>query len=438
MITTAGLAALGAATLGAHAQEGMVSQKPWSVGASIKGFYDDNFFTYPGVVNSGADGIAGTADDINLPKEDTFGFDLSPSAAINLGRGSQTTFGMSYLYSLRYYADRPRPRDDHSHQANLKLSHAFSERYSIDVKDSYVMAQEPSVLDPTISTTAPARSEGDNSRNTGTIQVSANVVQQFTVVGGYSNSIYDYEQDADDLNPLTGFPYGPGTRSAVLDRMEHLMFADGNYELNPQTTLSLGYQFGINDYTSKDPIFFTAPGSIRDNKSHYATVGVRHHLNPQVDLSAKAGVQYTIYDSALFDDTVGPYAEANAMWQYMQGSSLQLGVTHRRIPTDVRLVSGFAIADAEATSVYVALNHQITGKISAQAMGQYQHATYGDSTPGAPEDSDDLFYGGVTLTYQFNPYIGAEVGYAYDRLDSDLGLRSFTRNRVWIGTRLNY
>jgi len=157
-ITTAGLAALSAATLApAFAQEAGISTKPWSVGAAIKGFYDDNFFTFPGIVR----GTPGTAGFINLPKEDTFGFEVAPSAAYNLRR-DQTTLGASYLYSLRYYADRPRPRDDQSHQANLKLSHAFSERYSVDVKDSFVVAQEPSVLDPTISVTAPARSEGDN------------------------------------------------------------------------------------------------------------------------------------------------------------------------------------------------------------------------------------------------------------------------------------
>jgi hypothetical protein len=427
-ITTAGLAALGAASFApAFAQDAMVSQRPWSVGAAIKGFYDDNLFTYPGVVAPG----------INLPELDTFGFEVSPSAAYNW-KQDQTSVGVSYLYTMRYYADRPRPRDDHAHQANVKLSHAFNERYSVDVKDSFVVAQEPSILDPTISTTAPARSEGDNTRNAGSFQFNANVAEQFGLVLGYSNTIYDYEQDADDTN-FGGFPIGVGSRSAVLDRMEHLFFVDGNYELNPKTTLSVGYQFGINDYTSEDLLFGPFTGDVRDSKSHFVSGGVRHHLNPQVDLSAKAGVQITTYSSALFDDVVGPYAEGSARWQYMEGSSLQVGVRHQRTPTDVRLVAGTPIADAESTSVYASVTHAITARISAIAMAQYQHSTYGESTPGGAVDvGDDLFYGGVTVAYQFNTHVAAEIGYSYDRLDSDLGLRSFTRNRVFIGTRLNY
>jgi hypothetical protein len=51
---------------------------------------------------------------------------------------------------------------------------------------------------------------------------------------------------------------------------------------------------------------------------------------------------------------------------------------------------------------------------------------------------DEIFYGGATIAYQFNPHIAAEAGYTFDRLDSDLAFRSYSRNRVYIGTRLNY
>src|SRR5258705_1038490 len=144
MITTAGLAALGAASFApTFAQDAMINQKPWSIGASLRGFYDDNYLTYPRVLR-------------NRPgfDDNTFGFDISPSAAVNL-KHDQTTFGLSYLYTFRYFIDRERPRDDQSHQANMKLSHAFNERFSVDVKDSFVVPQEPSVIDPTVSTTFP-------------------------------------------------------------------------------------------------------------------------------------------------------------------------------------------------------------------------------------------------------------------------------------------
>ena len=434
MITTAGLAALGAAGLSpALAQDAMIQQKPWSIGASLRGFYDDNYLTYPRALR-------------DRPGFDanTFGFDVSPSAAVNLKR-EQTTFGLSYLYTLRYYLDREDDEMDHVHQANMKLSHAFNERFSIDVKDSFVIAQEPAILDPTISITQPARSEGDNMRNSGSIQLNAAVVENFSVNGGYRNSIYDYEEDADDI--AAGDPRfvpgygGVGSRSAVLDRMEHMFFVDGNYQVLPKTTVSLGYQFGINDFTSEDRLIGFSPGSARDSKSHFATVGVKQHLNPQFDVSARAGIQYTTYDREdLFDDVVSPYVEASARWGYMEGSSLQVGIRHQRLPTDVRTdAAGRIIADQEASAIWVSVNQAITAKISAIVMGQFQHSRYGESSVvDGDEVTDNMFFAGATLAYQFNPHIAAEAGYTFDRLDSDFRFRSFTRNRIYVGTRLSY
>jgi len=421
LITTAGLAALGAASVApTYAQDAMINQKPWSIGASLRGFYDDNYLTYPKALRDrpGFD-------------DNTFGFEVAPSAGINL-KNEQTTFGLSYLYTFRYYIDREDNEYDQSHQVNLKLSHAFNERFTVDLKDSFVMAQEPSIIDPTFIT-YPARAEGDNIRNIAGVQLNAAIVENFSADVGYNNSYYNYEQDAGDL-PI-------GSRSAVLDRIEHDIYAHGNYQVLPKTTLSLGYRYDMYDYTSDDLFLPGHPGNDRDNTSHIGTLGIKQHVNPQLDVSAEAGVQYTQYDNqALFEDDVSPYGAASIRWAYMQGSSLNAGVKHQKVPTDVRLASnGTAVADQEATLFWISVNHAITSKITAIVMGQYQHSTYGDSSVGGNgDDTDNLFFAGATIAYQFNPHIAAEAGYTYDRLDSDLLLRSFTRNRIYIGTRLSY
>jgi hypothetical protein len=429
LITTAGLAALGAASVApACAQDAMINQKPWSIGASLRGFYDDNYNTLPRRLRD-APGY----------DDNTFGFDIAPTAAVNLKK-EQTTFGLSYLYTFRYYIDRESPRDDQSHQVNLKLSHAFNERFTVDLKDSFVIAQEPAVIDPAFIT-YPARAEGDNMRNAGTIQLNATIVDNFSMDAGYNNSYYDYEQDGSDLEV--------GSRSATLDRIEHGFFMHGNYQLMPKTTLSLGYRFDVIDYTSEDlfigrnviPQYPAGVfGAERDNRSHTVTLGVKQHVNPQLDVSAEAGVTFTQYDNqVLFDDDMSPYASASVRWAYMQGSSLNAGVKHMRVATDVRLVDSKAIADQQATLFWLSVNQAITSKITAIVMGQYQHSTYGDSTVGGVRSlSDNLFFAGATVAYQFNPHIAAEAGYTYDRLDSDLFLRSFTRNRIYVGTRFNY
>jgi len=424
-MTTAGLAALGVSGLvPSSAQDLTMSQKPWAVGAALRGFYDDNYYTYPGTAA--------------LPRLHTWGFDVSPSVAYNLNRG-QTVFGASYLYDFRWYADRPGKKYDQSHQVNLKASHAFNTRFSLDVKDSFVVAQEPSIIDPTINVTVPARSEGNNIRNQAGVQFTAAVMEHFNIVLGYSNTFYDYEQDQVDVTLAGINPAGIGSRSAVLDRMEHQINVDGNYQILPKTTLSLGYTYLLTDYTSNDLIAPGVTGSERDNQSHAITVGAKQQINPQFVVAGKVGVQITEFDSNKWGDETNPYAEASGTWGYAPGSSLQVGLRHMRVPTDVILLTGGQLnSDAEATSVFISVTHQISSKILINAMGQYQHAAFNGSGNGGTDQVDDLFYGGVTLTYQFTKNIAADAGYTYDRLDSDLRLRSFYRNRFFFGTRLNY
>jgi hypothetical protein len=51
----------------------------------------------------------------------------------------------------------------------------------------------------------------------------------------------------------------------------------------------------------------------------------------------------------------------------------------------------------------------------------------------------DNYYGfGANLTYQINQYWSTEGGYNFDRLDSDQPVRSFSRNRVYVGVRATF
>lgn len=420
MITTAGLTALGAASLApCFAQE--ASQKPWAVGATLRGFYDDNIFTYSKKLQN------------TIPnfQADSWGFTVAPDAAYNL-KTDQTSLGLSYIYTMTYFIDRPRPRDDQSHQANMKLSHSFSERYHVDVSDSFASAQEPSILDPSVGVATPLRSPGTNNRNLGRINFEASITEQFGVDAGYSNTIYDYEEDS-TTQPI-------GSRSAVLDRMEHMLYFDGNYQVLPKTVLSLGYQYGIIDYTSQDLLLGAFRGTDRDSSSHFVTVGVRQNLNAQVILSGKVGVQITEYkNKVLGNDQTSPYAEAGARWDFTDTGSVQLNIRHQRIATDVRADQvGQLVADAEVSSATLSVSYGITPKIKLLANAMYQHSEFNSAGSGSP--AEELFFGSLMATYQFNPFVAVEAGYMYDRLDSDLlgGFRSYTRNRIFVGTRLTY
>jgi len=425
LTTTAGFIALSAASLHAAVDAPVAgsaeAQKPWSVSATLRGFYDDNYNTSP-----------------DWLKRDSFGFEISPSVGVNLVR-EQTTFGFNYTYDARYYDDRRDDQWDQSHLINGKISHAFSERYKADISDSFVIAQEPTVLDPSQIVTVPLRTNGDNMRNTVNASFSAGIAEDTDLVIGYVNNWYDYDQE------------GIGSRSALLDRVENIGRIDLRHVFLPTTVGVLGYQFAAVDYNSPDPIGlqfgrFPIPADVRDSYHHYMYLGVDHAVTSQLNLSARVGAEYVDYHEqhrilGTDDSGWGPYADINSTWTYMPRSYVQLGLRHQHSTTDVGYFGGATpTQDMEATTIYGSLNHAITQKFMASLIGTYQHSTF--QSGAADGLNDDLFLVGVNLTYEFNKFLAAEAGYNYDRLDSelsDIGIpRSYTRNRVYIGIRASY
>lgn len=439
LIVSAGLVSLGAASLHAAYAPGLSPQqtsKWWSVSAALRGFYDDNYTTRPS--NNGS--------------RSSFGIEASPSFGVNLPL-DQTYIGFSYTYSIKWYEDRESSETDQSHQINLTVSHAFTERVKLDIGETFVVAQEPEILEPAGAVVLPLRSDGDNFRNTGTANLGVELTDQFSVVIGYSNTIYDYEQDADDVLPGSNPPVAVGglSRSALLDRMEQLFTFNFRWQALPQTVGVFGYQYGITDYTSDDVLFTTpAVGGIpartflpesRDKDSHYVYVGADQNFNSQLNGSVRLGAQFTDYDLPGADDRTSPYADANLSYNYTEGSYAQIGVRHELNATDVAFLDTtragqLPTVDQESTTVYGVVNHKITAMLSANLFGQFQHSEFNGGL--ADGSSDNLFLVGVNLGYQINQYLTAETGYSYDRLDSDASNRSFSRNRVYIGMRAQF
>ena len=392
-------------------QTAQAQSKEWSVSAKLRGFYDDNIATTP----RGAVGPTG------VPlRQASFGFEVSPSLSYKLPL-DQTEIGLSYTYDMKYYENRSNSAD-HSHLADFKLSHAFTPRYKLTLRDTFVIAQEASLLDPTVSTTL-LRSNGNNMRNTAGLNFTAEMTELLAVEVGYDNSVYAYEQK------------GVGSRSALLDRMEQLGHVNLRWQALPTTVGILGYQFGVVDQTSKELL---APGgpapSTRDNRSHYLFAGADHDFTTQLKGSIRAGGQYTEFPNApagVRNSSLIPYADVNASYTYTEGSFVQLGLKHTRNQTDI----GGAL-DMESTMVYGALTHKITAKLTCNLNAQYNDGSFNGG--GANNKSESMFQGGVSLAYEINQHLSAETGYNYDRLDSDLLGRSFTRNRVFLGIHASY
>lgn len=427
IIASAGLAAVGAASVHAAYTPGLTpleQSKPWAVTVAVRGFYDDNMFSRP------SDSDA---------KEGSFGVSVNPTVALNFAL-DRTLISFGYSYDFRWFEARDSNEADHIQQGKLRIAHAFSERLSIDLSDRFIYAQEGAVAIDAGPITVPGRSNGDYFRNIANVGLDAGVTERLNLSFGYRNEIWDFEN------------HGFNSYSARLDRMEHLGTIEGGWEFTPNTTGLIGFKLGDVGSRSNDQILVFPEGGgalpvdadERDRRSYSIYAGVEHDFSQQLSGALRAGVEFVDYYNAnqlvtagFEDDATIPYIDGVLNWAYNPGSSLKLGVVNTMNSTDVS-----SALSQSSTAVYVDLTHRITPDWSFGGMLLYQNSRFEGGTYDG--DSEQLFIAGVNFDYMISQYLSAELGYAFDLLDSDIvdvngdDLRAFERNRVYLGLRARF
>jgi hypothetical protein len=450
IVASVGLVALGASGLYAAPIPGLTEEggKNWSVAATLRGFYDDNLNT--------------THDS----KQDTFGIEISPS--LNYGiHWQQTQLTLGYVYSFKYYDHRPlgnaNDKFDQQHLFNIALDHAFTERYRLGVRDSFAIGQEPDVLRSENAFTAFQRISGDNIRNYGSVVFDADITRLFGIEVGYDNSFFDYAQHGATFDDVTGVIIP--SNSGLLDRVENGIHFDSRWMICPETVGIFGYKFRDVSYTGDEEIGAAllsdgvTPHVIKSNernfREHSLYVGAEQTFSPNLTGAVRAGGSYIdYYNQVVGDDSSwGPYGLANLRYTYAPQSYIEAGLSQDFNATDVVGVNNVSGTDTTATSftvsqqstvVYGTVNHQITAQLRASLIGQFQYSSFnggfGNTDPAlrSNADSERYYLLGLNLSYQFVPHLSAELGYNYDKLDSDIAGRSFDRNRVYIGVTGSY
>lgn len=397
--------------------------KPWNLTGTVRGFYDDNYATLPTTPVPGG-----------AAKDDSFGVEVNPALTWNTGSGP-TTVALTYDYRLRFFEGRPNNQTDNQHVGRVRVKNQFADRYTLSVDNRFAHAQEPDVAGGVIG--APVKSQGTYLNNNATIKLGAELTELAGLELGYNNVFFDYQQD------------GVGSRSALLDRVEHYLELNSRWNLQPTLVGIIGYRFGYLDQTSKDDIANLGSGAPRtvvpnerDAVTHFAYLGADKRFTEVLSGSVRGGLQYTTYPNAVAgatDSTINPFVDASASYSFSDSGRVQLGVKHALNATDIAFTGGVnPTLDAETTTVYGSLSSRLVGDLSGSLVGQYQYSTFND---GAANGSvDHLIALGATLSYDILPggRLQAETGYSFDRLDSDQGGRSFSRNRVFLGLRASY
>ena len=212
-----------------------------------------------------------------------------------------------------------------------------------------------------------------------------------------------------------------------------------------ETVALVGYQIGLvnfigNEQIAHNPIIKTFYNSdSRDNLSHYGYVGAQQTFLENLTGSVKVGVQYTTYyNDPNSTSALGPYADASLIYTYAAGSYMQLGVMETRNATDTVQVdsNGRITQDQESTVVYGSINHPLTPKLMASAVGHFQYSTYNEGQYNS--QSAEFYNLGLNLAYAFNRHFSSEIGYNFDYYTTAVPGQNYSRNRVYLGVTASY
>jgi hypothetical protein len=429
-IISMGLAAAGTTSLhAAYAPDlnPMETSKIWSVAGTLRGFYDDNYTTSP-----------------NGDKQGSGGFEVSPSVQLSVPL-QQTEFALKYTYGLYYYQARQNDGNDpydQTHQMDLWVDHAFSERWQATLHDTLAIGQEPELINPGPGgTPQPFRVNGNNIANYATAALTTDWTRLFSTVLTYNNGYYQFQQSGGDA--------AAPSQNGLLTRLDQSIGLDLQWSVAPETIVLVGYQFEFVNFWGNEVVAQNPPppavatqlfySDSRNTYSHIPYVGFQHQFLPNLNVSAKVGAEYTEnYNDSSSPNFVTPWVLSSASYTYAPGSYAQLGFTHSQNATYVIAQSSTGqITQSQQSSVITAsVNQSITAKLTGSVIGTVQLSRYNQGAFNNNEDEDYAL--GLNLTYAFNQHFSTEVGYNFDLLQSNVPGNAYSRNRVYLGVTAAY
>lgn len=395
---------------------------------ALRGFYDSNINTTPD------------------NEVDSFGFAVNPFIGFGMA-WDQTSASVSYDLNAQYYDKVPSGQDghwDYTHTFSAGLSHTFSPRVQMAVRDSFVIGQEPDVLRAGDAYATLQRIPGNNIRNYGVISANIEVTQLLGLEVGYANSYYNYAADGVTLSGINYL----GSNAGILNRIENLAHIDTRWNIRPETVGVLGYAYSQTLYTGDEiiggTIFDPVTSEERNNRGSYFYAGVDQTFSPDLSGSLRAGARYTDFynDPNTESGSWTPYVQASMKYFYRVASSVEVGVTYDRSASDIvgggAGTGGAFVTDSDTLVAYASLTHQITPKLFGTLIGTYQNQTYNGGGPDYNGKVDQYYIFGANLSYRFTPHYSANLGYNFDALNSQIPGRDFTRNRVYVGVTAAY
>lgn len=322
----------------------------------------------------------------------------APKLVYNASVTDQTFLAASYGLTLDYFTDRPGTKLLDSHEATLRVAHAFTKATTIDVFDMFMLSRNPESLlagVPLNPDQSFYRNQLDGRFNTPLSAKAALTIK--------TRSIY--------------FKYRNATLGRSLDRIENLYGIAGDYAVLPETKLVLEARH--------QDVFYRKQGEFKNKRSEVAMAGVDYAVAKKMSLSGRLGAEWRkrVTERA----TTVPYAEFSGKYDYADDSYLLGGYAYTLEETSDLV----RFTDTKVHRLFLNLQHHFTALIVGSASITYEPSQL-QGRRGVPNVDETTVRSGVALSYLVTKNWTLSASYDYDRVHSDDAAREMLRQRAGV------
>jgi hypothetical protein len=329
-------------------------------------------------------------------------WELAPRITYNASITDQTFLAASYGLTLDYFEKRPGDKLLDSHDASLRLAHAFSKMTTMDVNDVFTAARNPESLLAGV----PLNTDQSFQRNQLDGRFSTALTGKIGTTVKVRSIFYEYRNAALGRN---------------LDRIENLYGVSGDYAVLPEAKL-------VAEYRHQD-VYYRKVGETKNKKSDFLMGGFDYEVAKKLTLDGRFGAEWR--DRVAERNVTVPYVELSTKYDYSEGSYLTAGYAYTLEETS----DTARFTDSKMHRMFVSLQHRITALITASSMITFEPAQLQGRRGIADVDEQTLRFG-AALSYLPTKNWTLSANYDYDNVDSDDPARLMRRQRV--GLSANY
>jgi opacity protein-like surface antigen len=323
-------------------------------------------------------------------------FQVAPKIAYNASVTDQTFLSLSYQATVEHFEDRPGDRTLDSHEAMVRVAHAFSQTATIDVLDVFQALRNPESL----LNGLPVNTDQSNRRNELNATISVAPTAKTGITAKARNTLLDYRDAA---------------LGRSLDRTENLLGLSGYYAVLPEVK-------AVVEARHQD-VYYRKTGETKNKTSEYLMAGVDYAFAKKITASARAGAEWRQRDAE--QSTTAPYAELSLKYEYLAASFLSGGVVFTLEET-----SDLArFNDTKVNRAFINVQHHVTALIVASGSLIVESAEL-QGRRGQLDLAEDTVRAGAALSYLPTKNWTIAASYDVDRVRSEDRTREMVRHRV--------